>query len=80
MIKNLFSKSNYFFKQETICIMSGIKQMKQKATGINYLMKFQKINITRNVDKFLTLLDHFKQEQNSNSSRQRGQDILQETQ
>ena len=41
--------------------------MKQEATGINNLMEFQKINITRNVDKCLTLLDCFKQEQNSDN-------------
>ena len=45
--------------------MSGIKQ---KATGIRLLMKIQKINITRNVDKCLTLLDRFKQEQNKGNS------------
>ena len=42
--------------------------MKQKATGINNLMKIKQMNITGNGDKCLTLLDCFKQEQHSDSS------------
>ena len=45
--------------------MSGIKQ---KANGIRLVIIFQKINITRNVNKCLTLLDRFKQEQNIDNS------------
>ena len=43
-------------------------QIKQEAKKINNLMKFQKITITKNVNKCLTLLDQFKQEQNYGNS------------
>ena len=43
-------------------------QMKAEAARINNLIKVQKITITKNVTKCLTLLDRFKQEQNNGNS------------
>ena len=43
-------------------------QMKTEATRIHNIMKVQKVTITKNVDKCLTLLDRFKQEQNNGNS------------
>ena len=43
-------------------------QLKQEAKKINNLMKVQKMTITKNVNKCLTLLDQFKQEQNYGNS------------
>ena len=43
-------------------------QLKQEAKKINNLMKVKKMTITKNVNKWLTLLNQFKQEQNYGNS------------